>query len=175
MKKALLISLISILLLIITGCAGIAKAQDAGGDPLKIDFNFIFKYGVSGGNTLDTFQGTYTKDMIMSPVVTIPMVLTTEEMDAIYQKMVAIDFFNYPDKFSVNVADNETKIEVVPYSTYFFKVDSNGKTKELMWHDKYINSDIPGDKLKELINLIRSIIELKPEYQVLPQASGGYL
>jgi hypothetical protein len=174
MKKALLILILSSLL-VITGC-NIASAQQAAGDnPQKSDFNFIFKYGVSGGNTLDTFHGTYTRDMILDPAITIDMVLTAAEMDSIYQKMVEIDFFNYPDKFSVDVADNETKIEVAPYPTYFFKVEYSGKTKELLWHDKYVNSDAQADKLKELINLIKGIIELKPEYQALPQPSGGYL
>ena len=130
---------------------------------------------MSGGNTLDTFHGTYTKDMILDPAITIDMVLTAEEMDSIYQKMVEIDFFNYPDKFSVDVADNETKTEVTPYPTYFFKVEYSGKTKELLWHDKYVNSDAQADKLKELINLIKSIIESKAEYQALPEPSGGYL
>jgi hypothetical protein len=168
MKKAILVLLAS-LLLVITGC-NVAAAHEANGD-----FNFIFKYGVTARNTLDTLQGTYTKDMILDPAITINMVLTAEEMDSIYQKMVEIDFFNYPDKFSVQVADNETKVEVAPYQTYFFKVEYGGKTKQLMWHDKYLNSDVQGDKLKELINLIKGIIESKAEYKALPQPSGGYL
>jgi hypothetical protein len=169
MKKVLLIIILSSLMLVIMGCSvAIAHEADSG-------FNFIFKYGVSGGNTLDTFQGTYTRDMILDPAIIIDLVLTAAEMDSIYQKIVEIDFFNYPDKFNVHVADNETKTEVAPYSSYFFKVEYNGKTKELLWHDKYLNSDIQGDKLKELINLIKSIIESKPEYQALPKPSGGYL
>ncbi|MGD0779503.1 MAG: hypothetical protein ABR954_01795 [Dehalococcoidales bacterium] len=175
MKKVLLI-IFTCLCLVATGCASIATAQQAAGDnPQKSDFNFIFKYGVSGGNTLDTFHGTYTRDMILDPAITIDMVLTAAEMDSIYQKMLEIDFFNYPDKFSVDVADNETKIEVTPYPTYFFKVEYSGKTKELLWHDKYVNSDAQANKLKELINLVKSIIESKAEYQALPEASGGYL
>jgi hypothetical protein len=103
------------------------------------------------------------------------LVLTAEEMDSIYQKMLAIDFFNYPDKFSVHVADNETKIEVAPYPTYLFSVVHDGKTKELLWHDKYVNSDPQADKLKKLINLIIGIIESKTEHKALPTPSGGYL
>jgi hypothetical protein len=175
MKKALLIILLS-LLLVITGCAGIVTGQEATGEtPQKSGFNFIFKYGVTGRNTLDTFQGTFTKDMIMDAAITIDLTLTAEEMDSVYQKMLGIDLFSYPDKFSVHVADNETKTEVTPYNTYFFKVEYDGKTKELLWHDKYLNSDASADKLKELINLIKNIIESKAEYQALPESSGGYM
>jgi hypothetical protein len=173
MKRVLLI-ILSSLCLVLAGCASAAIAQE-NDTPQKSDFNFVFKYGVSGGNTLDTFHGTYTRDMILDSAITIDMVLTVEEMDAIYQKMVVIDFFSYPDKFSVDVAENETKTEVAPYPTYFFRVEYDGKIKELLWHDKYINSDARGDKLKELINFIMGIIESKAEYQALPKPSGGYL
>ena len=171
MKKALLI-IISGMLLIFTGCAGAATAESI---PQQSGFNFIFKYGVTGRNTLDTFQGTFTKDMVTDPAITIELTLSQAEMDSIYQKMVEIDFFNYPDKFSVHVADNETKTEVAPYATYFFRVEYEGKTKELLWHDKYVNSDVQADKLKELISLIKSIIEAKDEYKALPAPSGGYI
>lgn len=167
MKKALLI-ILAALFLVVTGCAGSVTTQKSG-------FNFVFKYGVSGGNTLDTFHSTYTRDMILDSAITIDMVLTTGEMDSINQKIVEIDFFNYPDKFAVHIADNETKTEVTPYPTYFFKVEYGGKTKELLWHAKYVNSDAQGDKLKELIDLIKNIIESKAEYQALPEPSGGYM
>jgi hypothetical protein len=113
--------------------------------------------------------------MILDPAKTINLPLTADEMNSVLQKMLDIDFFNYPDKFSVHVADNETKTEVAPYPSYFFQVEYEGKTKELLWHNKYVNSDPQADKLKELINLITSIIEAKPEYQALPKPSGGYL
>ncbi len=171
MKKALLIIFL-ILCLVVTGCGGAATAK---GTPQQNGFNFIFKYGVTGRNTLDTFRGIYTKDMIMDPAITIDLTLSSQEMDSIHQKMVEIDFFNYPDKFSVNVADNETKTEVAPYPSYFFKVAYDGKTKELLWHAKYVNLDLPGAKLMELINLIRDIIESKDEYKALPEPSGGYM
>ncbi len=175
MKKILILLGILVLCCFVVSCTNTATAQQTGNiTSSNASFNFVFKYGVSGGNTLDTFKGTYTRDMILDPAVTINMVLTPAEMDSIYQKMVEIDFFNYPDKFSGHVADNETKTEVAPYPSYFFNVEYDGKTKELLWHAKYVNLDTPGQKLMELINLIKSIIESKPEYQALPKPSGGY-
>jgi hypothetical protein len=167
MNKLLLISLV-VLVLVFSGCAGATQENTNA-------FNFIFKYDVSGGNTLDTFKGTYTRDMILDPAVTIDMTLTADEMNTVQQKMLEIDFFNYPDRFSIQLADNATITQVMPYPTYFFKVAYEGKTKELLWHAKHVNADPPADKLKELINLIIGIIESKPEYQALPKPSGGYL
>ena len=175
MKKALLV-LVSSLCLVVTGCVSIATAQnDTADNPQKSGFNFIFKYGVTGRNTLDTFHGTFTKDMVMDAAITIDLMLTAEEVGSIYQKMAEINFFNYPDKFSIDVPEGEIKTEVTPYSTYFFRVEYNGKTKELLWHDKYLNSDASADKLKELISFIRNIIESKEGYQALPEPRSGYL
>ena len=179
MKKTLILIVCLIsssLFLSLTGCDNIPTVKGAADDTLqKSDFNFIFKYGVTGRNTLDTFQGTFTKDMVMDAPVTIELTLSGEEMDSIYQKMVEIDFFNYPDKFSVSVPAGELKTEVTPYSTYFFRVTYGSQTKELLWHDKITNPDEKAGKLRELINFIRNIIESREEYKQLPEASGGYL
>ena len=166
MKKVLLVLSAGILLLLV-GCTG--------DDTQEGEFNFIFKYGVTGGNVLDTFQGTFTKDMVMEEDITIDFTLTAEDMDGIYQKMLEIDFFSYPDIFEVAVPEGELTHLVTPYSSYYFKVQHVGGTKELTWEDEIANPDENADKLKELIHLIRDIIELKPEYLVLPEPTGGYL
>jgi hypothetical protein len=139
------------------------------------DFNFIFKYGVTGITALDTYRGTYTKDMVKDPSVTVNLTLTPAEMDSIYQKMVEIDFFKYPDEFSVTVPEGERRAEVTPYSTYYFQVTYGEKTKEVLWHDKLANPDDMADKLRGLIKLILNIIESKEEYKQLPTANGGYI
>jgi len=154
-----------------TGCENLTPITGSA----EPEFNFIFKYGFSGRNTLNTFQGTFTKDMIFDPAITINLTLTAEEMKSIHDKMIDIDFFNYPDKFSVIVPVGQAETRVTPYSTYFFKVTYNGRTKELLWHEKVTNSEEKADKLRELIKLIRNIIESKEEYKKLPEPRSGYL
>ena len=167
MKKALLVMLSGIFLCIL-GCAEATTTQEG-------DFNFIFKYGVGAKNEINTFHDTVTKDLINDPSITISLSLTEEEMDHIYQKMVEIDFFNYPDVFKVTVPEDELTQLVTPHSSYYFKVEKGSTVKELNWEDEIMNPDEQADRLKELIYLIRDIIELKPEYQVLPEPSGGYM
>jgi hypothetical protein len=176
MKRALLIIVSAIILLSgAAGCASIATSgEEAGDNPQKSDFNFILKYGTYARNEIDTFQGTYTKDMIMAPSITIELVLSLEEMDAIYQKMVAIDFFNYPDDFKVNITGDIIGI-VTPYPSYYFKVEYASGVKELRWEDEITNPDVKADKLRELIDFIRDIVESKAEYQALPEPRSGYL
>ena len=138
------------------------------------DFNLIFKYGVTARNELNTFEGTYTKDMIMDPSITVELSLTEEELDRIYQKMLEIDFFDYPDAFSVPVAPSRLTKLRIPYISYYFKVEYNSSIKELRWEDEIQNENEEADKLRELIRLIKDIIESKEEYQKLPAPTSGY-
>jgi len=148
------------------GCA--APVPDASG------FNMIFKYGITAKNELNTFEGSYTKDMIMDPPITVDMVLSEEELDIILQKMMEIDFINYPDRFAVEVAPGEMMGQRTPFPSYYFKVEYDSQVKELWWDDKIINESEKADRLRELINLIIGIIESKEEYKKLPAPRGGY-
>jgi hypothetical protein len=143
--------------------------------PGESDFNLIFKYGVNARNELNTFQGTYTKDMIVDPSMTIELSLSEEELDRIYQKMVEIDFFNYPDEFSIPVAPEGPVTIVTPYASYYFKVQHNSVIKELWWEDEIVKEDERADRLRALIEFIRDIVESREEYQKLPQPRSGYL
>ncbi len=154
-------------LLVITGCTVPTPGES--------NFNLIFKYGVGAKNELNTFKGTYTKDMVMAPSVTVNLPLSEEEKDRIYQKMLDIDFFSYPDEFSVSVPVGGSIGMVTPHSSYYFKVEYNSKIKELRWEGKITKKDEKADKLREIIKLIRDIIESKEEYKKWPPPTGGYL
>ncbi len=166
---------IALLIVLIAGLTACGSGNAGASTMVAGDFNFIFKYGFSGRNTLDTFKGTFTKDMGLDAPVTIPLSLTQEEKDKIYQKMIEIDFFHYPDKFSVILPSGEIEERVTPYSTYYFKVISGGETKELLWSEKVTNSEARADSLRELISLIKGIIESREEYKQLPEARSGYI
>lgn len=131
-----------------------------------MDFNLLFQYGVYEGNILDTFSNTYTKDMVMDPPITLGLKLTDEEKRKIYDKIIEIDFFNYPDEFDYPVS--------IPPSSYSIYVDYYSKTKCCHWGYSSPDSDPRVGKLNELARLIRDIIESKKEYKRLPQPRGGY-
>jgi hypothetical protein len=179
MKKVLLLIVCLIsssLFLYLTGCDNINPANgSADNNPQESDFNFIFKYGVTAKNELDTFKGKFTKDMITDLSITIELSLSEVEKESIYQKMVEIDFFSYPGRFKVNVPPGELTGMVTPYSTYYFKVEYNSQVKELWWGDEITNPDQKAEKLRELIMLIRNIVESKEEYKQLPEPRSGYL
>lgn len=63
------------------------------------NFKLIFKEGVEvkHPNILNTFDNTYTHDMVVDSSVKVTFKLSNKDLTRIYQKMDSIDFFNYPD------------------------------------------------------------------------------
>ncbi|OGO19021.1 MAG: hypothetical protein A2144_06855 [Chloroflexi bacterium RBG_16_50_9] len=170
MKKGVIIAISLALVVAFSGMGGCDNpaAGESG-------FNLIFKYGIMAKNELDTFKGTYTKDMVQGPSIRTDLSLSRQEMDRIYQKMVEIDFFNYPDRFSVSVPPGELISLVTPHPGYYFKVEYASRVKELWWEDDVTNQNEKADRLRELIKLIRDIVESREEYQKLPPPRGGYM
>jgi hypothetical protein len=132
--------------------------------------NIIFKYGVTAKNELNTFEGTYTKDLIMGNTTTTSLVLSQEELSQIQQRMVDIDFFNYPENFPKNPHYGQD-----PQENYYIKVQGNSTVKEVSWNTNSLIDGNIQENLQQLANYITNMIEQKPEYKALPRAIGGYL
>ena len=166
MKKFVFVIISTCLLLVLIGCNNPTPPSD---------FNLVFKYGVGAKNILDTFNGTFTRDMVSEPSITVELSLSDKELDNIYHKMVEINFFDYPDNFSIAPSSGERYGIRTPYYSYYFKIQYDSKVKELRWEDSIVYEDIQADKLRELIQLIWDIIEAKDEYKALPEPKSGYM
>jgi len=144
-------------------------AQNSFGDtynPTYPDtFNFIFKYGVNAKNELNTFDQTYTKDMIVDPSITIKFQLTENELTNIYHKMNNLKLFN-----KYEIIEEEITMTVTPCSSYYLKVQINYTEKELSW------DDCQGrNKFQEFTDYVIEIIKSKEEYKNLPEPKSGYI
>lgn len=133
------------------------------------DFNILFKYGVTARNELNTFDNTYTKDMIIDPPVKIWLYLSDDEMNQIKQKIVEIDFFNLPETLPLR-SDGGF---VTPQDDFYIKVQNGSAVKEVSWSS---NSEVNSieQNLTQLANLLTGIVEQRPEYRDLPPPNGGY-
>ena len=131
------------------------------------DFNILFRYGVTARNELNTFNNTYTKDMIMDPPITIWLYLSDEELNQIKQMTMEIDFFDYPTTLPLSPA------VCYPSVDYYLKVQNGSTIKEVTWSS---NSEVNSLKqnLTQLANLITGIVEQRPEYRELPPPNGVY-
>ena len=152
------------------------SCSDQSISPEERDFNILFRFGVGGRNELNTFQNTYTKDLILDGTRTVPLALSPDELRAIESKLVEADFFSYPDTFAVATEDS-VLVSIDPHMTYFFRVRHHSIIKTLMWNESPLptSSDPRLENLRRIVQFVMNIVEQRPEVQNLPPARGGYM
>jgi len=139
-------------------------------DSSKNVINIDFKYGVGAKNELNTFEGTYTKDLIVDGTITTRLILSSEELRQIQQKMIDIGFYNYPNDFPP-----QPGLRVDPREDYYIKVQNGSTVKEVTWNTESMIDGSIQDNLGQLVSFLGNIIVQKPEYKMLPTTKGGYL
>lgn len=148
-----------------------------------IEFGFVFQ---EHRNLLNTSINLFIKDMgTDGPPISTKLYVSKQDLTRIYNKMIEINFFDYPDKFSsiININDPNVYCLVdLSSSVYYFKVKDGIKIKELWYDSKHECYDKTKDfrkedntfkiekveKLKELIKLIWDVIQSNENYQKLP-------
>lgn len=141
-------------------------------DSSKNPVNIVFKYGYDYRNELNTFNGTFTKDLVIDGTATTRLILSQEELSQIQRKLFYIGFYDFPKIFS------STGV-VTPRADYYLKVQNGNTVKEVTWYsDSFLeaNTDLQQaeSNLTQLYKLITSMIEGRLEYKLLPPANGAY-
>ncbi|HEY9165240.1 MAG TPA: hypothetical protein VIS48_03665 [Candidatus Kryptonia bacterium] len=154
--------------LLFAGCCLFSSSSEGSHD---VQFVQIFLH-TGALDELDTFHGTYQKDLIPGTVKT-TMWLTTREQEIIATALERYKFFSLPDtiyKFPANETISPN------LGTQVLRVKYNGKDKTVVWdsglelatHNKYKYF------IESITQLIGDIVASKPEYKALPPAKGGY-
>jgi len=138
------------------------------------DFAFVLKYGIEAKNELNTIDGTFTKDLVISGTKTIPLELSNDEITMIYDELRKISINSYPKEFK---PDNNSTIKrsVTPCQSYDLFIRYNGKEHQISWIDSSLSEVSEAKNLRDLINVIISTIESKEEFKKLTEPQGGYL
>ena len=137
---------------------------------LADDFNLVLKYGVGEKNELNTFNETFTKDLVLDPPVTTKLSLTSQEKMRILQRIDEMDLYGFPDNFPIN-----PHAWVTPQVDYYIKVQNGSEIKEIGWNSNSLIEDDIKNCLEQLVGYMIGLIEQKPEYKALPTPNGGYL
>lgn len=156
MKK---IHLFLAIALFLTACAETAPIEDG-----NFDFAFRFGYGTND-NELNSFSDTYTKDMVLDDPITVPLILTEEELASIQEKIVTLDVFTDPV-----VDPNGVSVMMSPCIHYSLEVQVESSTQRTEW----ICSDTSTDRA-EFVKFMFDLIDAQEEVQALPEARGGYM
>ena len=154
------------------------------------DFAFRLEYGLCTTDVLDTFQGTYVRDLgSRVPSVSIPLTFPQHSRDVVYQAIVATHFFDYPSDFRITPPSNCTakptasggsimecggSVSVfAPGNHYKLTVRNAGVTHTVSWQDSIKPSTEQADRLRQMLQTIIDTTRALPEVQRLPRAQVG--
>ena len=135
------------------------------------NFFFVFKGLYCGTNILDTKNGTLAHALLEETApTTIPLQLSTVEMNEVFQKIVAMDFFSYPADFVI--PDGYKSSLRTPTGTYELSVTNGESTKTVRWTTggSFESEYEKANQLWELLMFIQSAIYNHPEYKQLPKS-----
>ncbi len=140
--------------------------------PAANSFAFVFQYtpcGETPVHVLDTASST----LVYTPLgdttsTTISLRLADDELESIYQKAIAIGFFDFPPEYVV--PDDQVLGTHMPSSSYQLSMTKGEMSNSVSWRDDTITKPdyAKADQLRELMNLIKDIIQSHPEVQQLP-------
>jgi hypothetical protein len=153
MKKLLLATA-----LLLTACTPTAKPTES--------YDFKYSYGimdVTAQNELNTFNDTFTKDMIVDEPITVTMKLSERELDTIIYTINRYDLFSEEPQ-------GDIRMIVSPCESYALEVRHGTETKTVEWNCETKTAD-----RTTFAAYMQTFIEGKEEYKALPEPQGGYM
>lgn len=140
--------------------------------PAQPAANFAFSFGYGAcqiTRVLNTFDDTLMQHSIDASPITITLVLTTDERNAIYQRMRAMNLFAYPARYTIPLPDTMIRISPAPHPTYEFTLRNDTLLKTIIWEDDiWRPTSDEADQLHDLIAFLTSMIEGHAEIQRIP-------
>ena len=143
-------------------------------EPVSQFLKIHFYYGF--GNELNTFEQTYTKDLVLDGYITVDFWLTEAEQESIRNKLQVVNFFSFPDTLIYPIVSDSIMVRIEPDPGWqFLRVVDENHDKIVYWRYPFPEGNEFVARMVELKNLIIDIIEAKSEYQALPPPRGGRL
>lgn len=143
-------------------------------DEMPNDFSFSLKYGVGALNEINTFEDTYTKDLVNDGTITTELKLTKKELKMIYNEMKRIELLSTIQNISY-VGEKGDQIASTPLGEYMLTIQFDGKSYNAYWNDNIYDDEIRR-RLGIFVNIFLQdgILSKKKEYKELPEANGRY-
>ena len=152
--KYLMMLAASALLITVTGCGAKSPTKDT----MRIHF-------ISGGNELNTFDHTITKDLVMDGKKTAEFSISGKGLARVKEKVMEIGFFGVKGPYASGAPPLGFKRSL--------RVDLDSQSNYLEWN--LIGTSALEDSLNALGNLLDKIMVDSPEWKALPPARGGRL
>jgi len=173
-KKIFLIIASCVILFCLTSC-------DNNSAVIQNDFNFSLNFSTYGRDIIDTYNNTFTKDLVSAGTETIDFVILMDKMNEIYEAFVELKIFDLPDDINAQaqLTMGESITEWEPHNNYILKYTFNGETRTIICNDggPWCADSGPPDtreRLVQFVKIISDYIYSTEEYNKMSPFEGGY-
>ena len=165
---------LQLLLAMLSGGGNAASAAQ-----MPDDFNFTIHFGIDGKNCIDTYNHTFTKDLIAKGTATIDFVIPADEMREIYRAFVEYQIAGLPYNMNIKPVIGGLYSSYEPAPTYAITCTCDQVTKTVICDDGGPWDAVSGppdtrDRLVSFIKIVEDYIYSTPDYQNMPPSEGGY-
>lgn len=138
-------------------------------ETMPADFAFSVRFGITGKNEINTFDGTVTKDLVTKGTAQAELVLTESEMADIYARLRTINIYR-----ELNLEPDSRNCVQTPFDEEHWRIRLDGEERSFYWDEENCEITADAEQLKELRSYIFELVKSKPAYLELPEAVGGY-
>lgn len=166
MKKVISIAgIFFIIILLMTACSDSYKKNEKNID----NFSFTLNFGCAGGiNCVDTYNGTFTKDLIRNGTETIEFIIPDDKMREIYEAFLEYNISELPD-------DVSRESTMSPEFTYIFSYTWGKEMRTIICNAVYFyKAPDMHKRLVQFADMITEYIYSTEEYLNMSPAEGFY-
>ncbi|MDF9840580.1 hypothetical protein M2105_001579 [Paenibacillus sp. PastF-1] len=138
-------------------------------ETMPADFAFSVRFGITGKNEINTFNGTVTKDLVVKGTAQAELVLTDSEMADIYARLRTINIYR-----ELKLEPDMKNCAKTPFGEEHWQIRLDGEERSFYWDEENCEITADAEQLKELRSYIFELVKSKPAYLELPEAVGGY-
>ena len=149
---------------LLSGCGtstDVEKIHDEQLVKIHLQFGFV--------DELNTFEGTFTKDLVMDGLITVEFWLSKEDQESIIQLAQELSFFSLPNTIPMKPG---VGMEPNP-SPDSLRIKFEDMDKTVVWSYPNDSENTDYKKVIELSEHIMSIVKESETYKLLPEARGG--
>lgn len=135
---------------------------------IKIHYKYNFK------DEINTFNLKCIKDLILDGTVAMDFWYNEDEQNTLIKIVNEIDFFNLSDTLKTIRPDSLACLFDPDPGLQSLKIKYLNNNKTVKWF-LYNTDSLELNRISKITNLLDSILENDPGYQMLPEPNGGYL
>jgi len=150
-----------IIFFLLSGCTSSTDSVDKQFVEVHLQFGFV--------NELNTFEGKFTKDLVMDGSITVDFWLSKKDQESIKELANQVSFFNLPNNIPA-----QPGVAITPDpSPDKLRIRFDNMDHTIVWSYAGNRENLNFKKVIELSQHIMSIVKNSERFKSLPEARGG--